>query len=131
MKNIYRVLVSEVRVGTSPEDHVVEHVIGLKATIQPPVSLTQEAVSRFIKHGDLDDGMRNAVAERLRAPVLIGTVEDSTVIYAGIQQGLNSLEGVTNLMTERTLGLLSLMGIEAGVISPGVAEAVSFDEGGQ
>lgn len=92
-------------------------LVGLRATIQPPVELSQEAVSRFIEYGDLYDGPRDAVPSSLSSPLVLGSSEAGTVIYAGLRRQSGSFEHDKDLLGSRVVGLLDIMGIESTYVS--------------
>ena len=112
---MYRVEVSEV----IRELAGAEYAVAVKASIRPPIDLSQEAVSRFIENGNLlDDSVpRDVVSSGLGSPVLLGSTKDETVIHAYIDAVKLDTGATTdryrNLIAKRTISLLNLLGVEA------------------
>jgi hypothetical protein len=91
-----------------------ERVVGVKAFIEPPIKLGQEAVERYLVSENLHQLNDNeARFARLISPVIIGNTDKATVLYAGInQESLSMPAQDALLMRDRVKGLLTLLGVE-------------------
>lgn len=88
----------------------------LTARIEPPVSLTQEAVQSFMVYGTLERSHEGDIEDAELADVmLVGSTHEATVIHAYLNADETS-EG-RQLMGDRCVGLLRVMGAEAEFVS--------------
>lgn len=108
---MYRVTVEEQPCGADFDFVEGEYTHALIAKIEPPASLTQEAVQRYLT----TDTLREVSEEELHNSdladvVLVGSTQDATVIHA---YRYEPSEEIRQLMGNACVGLLKVMGAEA------------------
>ena len=101
-----------VNVRRISETHSREEIPGLIADIEPPVSLTETAVQNYIQHGNLA-GFADNHSQQLLNPMLIGSSEKRTSIYATVEYGSETGQQAPELMAERVQQLLGHLGLES------------------
>jgi hypothetical protein len=90
------------------------YVSGLIADIEPPVRVSESAVSQYVRHGRLDKSIPDT-NERLANPMLIGDGDAQTSIYVSHEYGFEPSE-VSELFANRVAGLLGHLGIESEIM---------------
>ena len=115
---MYKITTGEVVTSTN-----TDIVSGFLVSIEPPVVLSQEGVSRCFKKGsirhDAENGMpRPHIAEAL----VIGSTDERTVLYVGLTDQINTNESTAVEQAYRDIGqitqhLLKLLGAEADTVA--------------
>lgn len=111
---MYTVNIREVSGFTVPNNEPInETMVGLAATIEPPINLNPEAVKHYIGAGNLLVSEEFDNDNDLSDVVLVGSTEEATTIFATIADYIDDYNQLKDQMAERTVGLLNLLGAEA------------------
>ena len=109
---MHKITISEIRGEVNT--HLEGTVVGLRATIEPPVDFDPDAIENFVQKGDVDG--TNRVPSLTDGAELLGSNKDNTVIYCDLRQSGEDIAETGALLGQRVAGFLTLMGLESEVV---------------